>query len=76
MCLGIPGKVLEIEMDALGLSRGRVAFGNISRDVNFCYTPGVQVGDYVLVHIGYAINRLDQQEAAEIFSLLERLSDA
>ena len=77
MCLGVPGKVIELEVDpSLGLARGRVQFTNVIREVNFCYTPDVQVGDYVLVHVGFAINRLEEKEAEEIFSILEGLSDA
>lgn len=74
MCLGVPGKVVEIEKDEhLGLSRGKVQFGGIFKEVSLAYTPEVQVGDYVIVHVGFAISRLNEQEANEVFSYLEQL---
>ena len=76
VCLGIPGKVLEIERDdSLGLSRGRVQFGGIEKEVNLIYTPAVQVGDYVVVHVGFAISKLDEDEAKEVFSYLEQMEE-
>lgn len=72
MCLGIPGKVLEIrEQDALTM--GKVEFGGIVKDVCLAYVPETQVGDYVLVHVGFAISRIDEQEAREIFSYIEQI---
>ncbi|OHB71332.1 MAG: hydrogenase assembly protein HypC [Planctomycetes bacterium RBG_13_63_9] len=75
MCLGIPGKVIEIhEQD--GLPMGKVEFGGILKEVCLAYTPEATVGDYVLVHVGFAISRIDSSEAEEIFSLLEQISQA
>ena len=72
MCLGIPGKVLEIrEQDALPM--GKVEFGGIVKDVCLAYVPETQVGDYVLVHVGFAISKIDEEEAREIFSYIEQI---
>ena len=75
MCLGVPGRVIEINKDeGLGLSFGKVQFGGITKDVNLSYTPEVTVGDYVVVHVGFAISRLDETEAHKVFSYLEKLN--
>ena len=72
MCLGIPGKVLEIrEQDSLPMSK--VEFGGIVKEVCLAYVPETQVGDYVLVHVGFAISKIDEQEAREIFSYIEQI---
>jgi len=74
MCLGVPGRVVEVSKDeALGLSFGKVQFGGITKDVNLSYTPEVTVGDYVVVHVGFAISRLDEDEAHKVFSYLQKL---
>ncbi len=72
MCLGIPGKVLEVYQQE-GLPMGKVEFGGIVREVCLAYTPEVQVGQYVIVHVGFAISRVDEAEAREIFSYLEQI---
>jgi len=74
MCLGVPGKVLEIQTDpALGLSRGKVEFGGIIKEVNLTYTPDVKPGEYVVVHVGFSISKLDEAEAQQVFSYLREL---
>ncbi|MFO7907933.1 MAG: HypC/HybG/HupF family hydrogenase formation chaperone [Pirellulaceae bacterium] len=77
MCLGIPGRVLEIipsEQDS-AMRMGKVEFGGIAKDICLAYLPDVEVGDYVLVHVGFAISRLDEEEAGEIFSYIEQLGE-
>jgi hydrogenase expression/formation protein HypC len=74
MCLGIPGKVLEIRQQD-SLSMGRVEFGGIVKDICLAYLPEVQVGEYVLVHVGFAISRIDEREAEEIFSYIEQIGE-
>ncbi len=74
MCLGIPGKILEIRDDDSVLM-GKVEFGGIAKDVCLVYLPEVQVGDYVLVHTGFALSRIDQREAEEIFSYIEQICE-
>ena len=75
MCLGIPGRVVSIEENPLGMTQGKVSFGGITKDVCLAYVPGVGVGDYVVVHVGFAISRIDEHEAAEVFRLLERMNE-
>ncbi len=75
MCLGIPGKVIEIfERDNLPMAK--VEFGGIVKETCLAYTPEAQVGDYVIVHVGFAISRVDEAEAQEIFSYLQQIDDA
>ncbi len=74
MCLGIPGKLTEIHQRD-GLPMGRVEFGGILKEVCLAYTPEAQLGDYVLVHVGFAISRIDEVEAQETFRLLQEIGD-
>lgn len=76
MCLGIPGQVVSIEQNAAGILMGKVSFGGIAREVCLAYVPEVQVGDYVVVHAGFALNRLDEAEAMEVFDLLQQIQAA
>jgi hydrogenase expression/formation protein HypC len=75
MCLGVPGKVLEIEPNAIGVTMGKVSFGGIAKEVCLAYVPEVQVGDYVIVHAGFAISTLDETEAMEVFELLNQMDE-
>jgi hydrogenase expression/formation protein HypC len=77
MCLGIPGKVLEVveAADDNAMRMGKVEFGGISKDICLAYLPEVEVGDYVLVHVGFAISKIDEQEATEIFSYIEQIGE-
>jgi hydrogenase expression/formation protein HypC len=72
MCLGIPGEVLQIREEN-GLKFGRVRFGGISRDVCLECLPAVEVGEFVLVHVGFAISRIDRAEAARAYEALGEL---
>ena len=72
MCLAIPGKVLEAE-DLQGLRIGRVQFGGIVRSVRLDFVPEAAVGDYVMVHVGFAISRVDEQEAERTYALLREM---
>ena len=75
MCLAVPGKVTEVyEQD--GLPMGKVSFGGIVKEICLSYTPETRVGQYVLVHVGFAISQIDEQEAQEIFSYLEAIDEA
>lgn len=73
MCLAVPGKVLNVTDDELRTSK--VAFGGITKDVSLAYVPEAKVGDYVIVHVGFAISRLDEEEARRTFEYLEQLGD-
>lgn len=72
MCLGVPGRVLSREQED-GLLMGRVDFGGVSRKVCLEHVPDVALGDYVLVHVGFALSRIDAREARKIFALLLEL---
>lgn len=72
MCLGIPGKLVDVQPQG-DLPMGKVEFGGILKDVCLAYTPEAQIGDYVLVHVGFAISRIDEAEAQEIFGYLKEI---
>lgn len=76
MCLGIPGEVLSSAVDAEGVRRGRVRFGGVVREVCLDLVPEAAVGDYVVVHVGFAISRIDPEEAQRVFELLSELEAA
>ena len=73
MCLGIPGKVVETyrEHDVL---MGKVDFGGIAKRVCLEHVPEVQTGEYVLVHVGFALSRIDEAEAARVFEFLDQMN--
>ena len=72
MCLGIPGKIVEIyEQDELPM--GKVEFGGIRKNICLAYTPEAQIGDYVLVHVGFALSRIDEAEAMETMKYIEEI---
>ena len=74
MCLGIPGKVVEISDDG-PLRMGKIDFGGVRKEACLAYVPEVAIGDYVIVHVGFAISRLDEDEALKTLELL-RMIDA
>ncbi len=75
MCIGIPGKVIEVyQQDELPM--GKVEFGGILKEICLAYTPEARVGQYVLVHVGFAISRIDEAEAEQIFSYLQEIDEA
>jgi len=73
MCLGIPGKVTSTYQEHEVLM-GRVDFSGISKTVCLEHVPNAKVGDYVLVHVGFALSRIDEEEAKQVFEFLERLN--
>ena len=74
MCLGIPGRILDIRDDA-GLPMGTVDFGGVRREVCLAYVADeVGVGDYVIVHVGFAISKVDEEEARRTFEALQEMS--
>ena len=74
MCLAVPGKILTVvKEENLGLRRGNVDFGGIRKEVCLDYTPEARVGDYVLVHVGFALTVVDEQEAQRVFEALRQL---
>lgn len=72
MCLGIPGKIVEF-FDQRGLRMAKVQFGGIVREACLQYLPEANIGDYVVVHVGFAISKIDEEEAARTYKLLEEM---
>ena len=70
MCLGIPGRVTEIR-DEGGLAMGKVDFGGVRKDACLAYLPDVKLGDYVIVHVGFAISQVDEAEAMKTLEILD-----
>ncbi len=75
MCLGVPGKVVEISEDPLGMTMGKVNFSGIVKEVCLAYVPEVRLGDYVVVHVGFAISVVDEAEAQEVFEFLRQMDE-
>jgi hydrogenase expression/formation protein HypC len=72
MCLGVPGRVVDV-VDEAGVRMGRVDFGGVARAVCLAHVPDVIPGEYVLVHVGFALAKLDEDEARRVFELLAEL---
>jgi hydrogenase expression/formation protein HypC len=72
MCLGIPGEIVEVREDK-GLRSGKVRFAGITREVCLQYVPDAIQGDYVVVHVGFAISKIDREEAERSYRILEDL---
>lgn len=75
MCLGIPGKVLRVDESPLGINMGLVSFGGIAKEICLAYTPEAKAGDYVLVHVGFALSRIDEEHAREVFEALKQMGE-
>ena len=74
MCLAVPGKVVEIIDGAdIAFRRAKVDFGGIRKEINLAYTPEAEVGKYVLVHVGFAISVIDEDEAQRVFEYLKEM---
>ena len=71
MCLAVPGKVLQIERDPQGVRMAKANFGGIVKSVCLEYTPEIQEADYVLVHVGFALSKVDEEEAARTYAILK-----
>ena len=74
MCLAVPGKVLSIQGHDLD-RHGRVSFGGVLKDVSLACVPDANVGDHVIVHVGFAISKLDEQEALRLLEQLRELGE-
>ncbi len=75
MCLAVPGKITEIsEGDELN-RLGKVDFGGVAKEINLSFVPEAKPGDYVLVHAGFALNTIDETEAARVFEYLKEIEE-
>jgi hydrogenase expression/formation protein HypC len=74
MCLAIPGKVLEIN-SSVSPAMGKVSFGGVKKDICLDLVPEVKTGDYVIVHVGFAISIVDEEEAQETLKMFEQMKE-
>jgi len=75
MCLAVPGKILSISGEEPLLRNGRVSFGGIIKQVSLAYVPDARPGDYVIVHVGFALSTLDESEANRVLDDLHRMEE-
>ena len=75
MCLAVPGKIISIEGTDQMLRSGKVSFAGIIKNINLAYVPEAKIGDYVLVHVGFAISTIDEAEAQEVFEYLRQMGE-
>lgn len=74
MCLGVPGKIVEI-YEANGLKMGKIDFGGVLREACLEYVPDAQIGEYTVIHVGFAISQLSEEEAQETLALLREIAN-
>jgi hydrogenase expression/formation protein HypC len=74
MCLAVPGKVLEIERNPQGVRMAKANFGGIVKTICLEYTPEIVPGDYVLVHVGFALSKVDEEEAERTYEILREMN--
>jgi hydrogenase expression/formation protein HypC len=75
MCLAIPGKVLSINGDDSLTRMGRIDFSGVVKQASLAYVPEVKIGDYVIVHVGFALSCVDEDEARKVFEYLEQIGE-
>jgi len=75
MCLAIPGKVVSISGDDALTRMGRIDFSGVVKEASLAYVPEVQVGDYVIVHVGFALSKVDEAEAQKVFEYLQQMGE-
>ena len=73
MCLAVPGKIISARGDEPLVRMGRVSFCGIIKDISLAFVPEANVGDYVIVHAGFAISIIDEQEASRTFDYLQQI---
>lgn len=75
MCLAIPGKVISISGDDPLTRMGKVDFSGVIKQASLAYVPDVQVGEYVIVHVGFALSKVDEAEAQKVFEYLKQMQE-
>ena len=75
MCLAVPGKIENISGDEPLSRTGKVNFGGIIKEVSLAYVPEAKIGDYVIVHAGFAISKIDEEEAMRVFGYLKEMGE-
>jgi hydrogenase expression/formation protein HypC len=74
MCLGVPGKIIAI-YETGGLKMGSIDFGGVTREACLAYVPEAKIGDYTIIHVGFALNVISEDEAQETLDLLRQIAD-
>ena len=75
MCLGIPGKIMDI-YETGGLQMGKVDFGGVTREACLAYVPEAKMGDYTIIHVGFALHLISEEEAQETLALIREIAAA
>jgi hydrogenase expression/formation protein HypC len=75
MCLAVPGRITSISGEDPLMRTGKVDFGGILKEVSLAYVPEVKIGDYVIVHVGFALSRVDEEEAMQVFEYLREMQE-
>jgi hydrogenase expression/formation protein HypC len=75
MCLAVPGKIISIKGEDALERTGKVNFGGVIKEVSLAYVPEARIGEYVIVHVGFALSVVDENEAARVFEYLEQMGE-
>jgi hydrogenase expression/formation protein HypC len=75
MCLAVPGKITSITGDDQFSRVGKIDFGGVLKEASLAYVPEAQIGDYVIVHVGFALSRVDEEEALKVFEYLREIQE-
>ena len=75
MCLAVPGRITSVTDGPPLMRRARVEFGGILKDISLAFVPDAAIGDYVLVHVGFAISTINQEEAGRVFEYLRQIGE-
>jgi hydrogenase expression/formation protein HypC len=75
MCLAIPGKVVSISGDEPLTRMGKIDFSGVTKEASLAYVPEVKIGDYVIVHVGFALSKVDEDEAKKVFEYLKQIEE-
>ena len=75
MCLAVPGKIVSIDESNPDLRMAKVNFGGVNKDICIQWLPEVQVGEYILAHVGFALNKVDEKDAEETIRILREMGD-
>jgi hydrogenase expression/formation protein HypC len=75
MCLAIPGKIVSVAGEDPLMRTGKIDYGGVIKEANLAYVPEAGVGDYVIVHVGFALSRVDEEEAQKVFEYLREMEE-
>jgi hydrogenase expression/formation protein HypC len=75
MCLAVPGKIVSVSGEDPLMRTGKIDFGGILKEVSLAYVPEAKIGDYVIVHVGFALSRVDEEEANQVFEYLREMQE-